>query len=114
METMPILKVAKLDDGRLAIFPATPMAIYQHIYREAAGVYWDNSLGCFHSTAPLHLTCPDWYRQVVSVVRSGIGVRLYLSPNTIFDGGDQNFSDGILAADIDVQKWIDDSCPPRP
>ncbi len=114
METISILKVAKLGDGRLAIFPATPKAMYQHIYREAAGVYWDNSLGCFHSTVPRQWTSQDWYRQIISVVRSGVGIRLRLSPSTAFDGCEQNFSDDIVVADADVQKWIDDGCPPRP
>lgn len=49
METSNIDKVCILDDGRMAVFPATKKAIFQHVYREAAGVYWDNEFGCFLS-----------------------------------------------------------------
>jgi len=114
METIPIVKVAKLSDGRLGVFPEVPKPIYQYVYRAAAGVSWDNSLGCFQSTVPREWTYGDWYGQIVSVVRSELGVRLQLSPSAIFDGGSESFREDILEADLSIQKWIDDTFPEAP
>ena len=60
MEHGKILKVAVLKDGRLGIFPDRPDPAYQYIYREAAGVYWNQELGCFQSTVPREWDYPKW------------------------------------------------------
>lgn len=114
MESIPIVKVAKLSDGRLGVFPEAPKPIYQYVYRAAAGVSWDKSLGCFQSTIPREWNYRDWYQQIVSVVRSELGVRLQLSPSAIFDDVSESFRDDILEADQSIQKWIGGTFPEAP
>ena len=53
--------------------------MYQYIYREAAGVYWDQAKQGFKSTPMKEWSCSQWYKQIVSVVRSGLGVELVLA-----------------------------------
>jgi hypothetical protein len=111
METVQITKVAQLSDGRLGVFPEIARGIYQYVYREAAGVYWSDSLGCFHSNPPQDWSLPKWYLQILSVVRSGLGIRLRLAPSCNFDGDSESFRQDILDVDRTVQKWIDDTFP---
>lgn len=59
---------------------------YQHIYREAAGVYWDSAQKGFRSTSIEKWTCEQWFKHVVSVVKSGLNVELKLSDNTTWHG----------------------------
>ena len=56
-------------------------SIYQHVYREAAGVYWDNKLHGFKST-PLKddWTCSQWFFHIVDITKS-FGVNLQLDKN---------------------------------
>jgi len=50
---------------------------YQHIYREAAGVYWDNDLGGFVSRDRRTWSCADWVEHIVRVCRN-LGIDLEL------------------------------------
>jgi len=52
---------------------------YQYVYREAAGVYWDEKYLGFKSTPLREWTCSDWYNHIVTIVRSGLGVELSLA-----------------------------------
>ncbi len=55
--------------------------MYQSVYREAAGVYWDQDRLGFKSTPMKERSCPQWFKQIVGVVRSGLGVELILGAN---------------------------------
>lgn len=99
METSRILKVAILPDGCIGVFPDSKNGMYQYIYREAAGVYWDDSKGCFKSTPPEEWGSSKWYQQIVSVVRSGLGLQLILCPETEYDAEEDGFEDAIKLAD---------------
>jgi hypothetical protein len=59
-------------------------SMYQHIYREAAGVYWDQKNHEFKSTPIKEWSCSQWFSHIVSVVKLGIGVELQLSKNAIW------------------------------
>lgn len=59
---------------------------YQHIYREAAGVYWDSVQKGFRSTSMEKWTCEQWFKHIVSVVKSGLNVELKLFENTTWHG----------------------------
>ena len=61
MDQSHILKVAVLADGCLGIFPDQKKGMFQYIYREAAGVYWDADLSCFKSTQPRDWDYKQWY-----------------------------------------------------
>lgn len=101
METSQILKVAVLPDGCLGVFPDSKKEGYQYVYREAAGVYWDNDRECFKSTPPKDWGFPKWYQQIVSVVRSGLGLQLVLCAETEYEADEEGFADSIKLADQD-------------
>ena len=54
---------------------------YQYVYRETGGVYWDQERRGFKSTPIKEWSCSQWFRQIVGVVRSELGVELLLSSN---------------------------------
>jgi len=58
--------------------------MYQYVYREAAGVYWDQNRYGFKSTPMKEWSCSQWFKQIVEVVRSGVGVELKLGPNVVW------------------------------
>jgi hypothetical protein len=85
MDIELISKVEILDSEEMYVVLASggkPM--YQHIYREAAEVYWDNNKKGFKAPPPRKWSHSDWYRQIVSVAASGLGISLELSSNTIW------------------------------
>jgi len=55
--------------------------MYQHVYREAAGVYWDNDLHGFKSTPIKERSCSQWFFHIVAVAKY-VGVDLQLSNKT--------------------------------
>lgn len=106
METCPIEKVAVLEDGRTAVFPELMKGMWQYVYREAAGVYWEPDLGCFVSTPPREWTPQKWYQQIVSVVRSGLGLEMFVSPETKYESRGEKFDESIKIADDEVRSFI--------
>lgn len=83
MEIEEISKVEVLDNEEMYVVLASggkPM--YQHIYREAAEVYWDNDIKGFKAPPPRKWSYSDWYHQIVSVAASGLGITLKLSSKT--------------------------------
>ena len=60
--------------------------MYQHVYREAAGVYWYNELHKFKST-PLKYdwTYSQWFFNMVEIAKY-VGVYLQLDINTTWQG----------------------------
>ena len=108
MEEIKINKVSILPDRRLAIFPSKTSSSYQYVYREACEVYWDNNERCFYSPAPREWDYKKWYEHIVSVVRSGLSVRLNLGDDTVFEANEENFKTNMINANEDVQKWINE------
>lgn len=103
---MIINKVSILPDGRLAIFPSKASSSYQYVYREACEVYWDNDNQYFYSPVPREWNYKNWYVHIVSVVRTGLSIRLNLSGNTVFEANEDNFKSDMIDANEDVQKWM--------
>jgi len=108
MELLKIKKVAVLEDGRLAVYPERTSGSYQYIYREAAGVYWNSDLHCFHSTIPRTWDYREWFSQIVCIVLSGLNIRLILSDDTKYESLDENFAKDIICSNETVQCWIDE------
>lgn len=104
METSLIFKVAVLDDGRVAVFPQSKRADYQYVYREAAGVNWDQAMGCFVSTPPQEWTPQKWYQHIISVVWSGIGLQMVLTADTEYESMDPRFGASIKLADQELRQ----------
>lgn len=83
MEIEEISKVEIRDNEEMYIVLASggkPM--YQHIYREAAEVYWDNEAKGFKAPPPRKWSYSDWYHHIVGVAASGLGISLELSSKT--------------------------------
>ncbi|MGQ1908811.1 hypothetical protein ACT3CE_03380 [Marinifilum sp. RC60d5] len=55
---------------------------YQYVYREAAGVYWDDNEKGFKSTPIKEWTASKWFLQISSIVKSCLGVDLVIDEKT--------------------------------
>ncbi len=51
---------------------------YQYIYRESAGVYWDENQKGFKSTLIKEWTISEWFLHIRDLVKSGLGVDLLI------------------------------------
>ena len=70
------------DENKLSIsLVSGGDAFYQYVYREAAGVYWENEKSHFVSTELKSWSVPMWYKHIVQVATS-CGVQLMLSSDT--------------------------------
>ena len=86
MDSEKINKIEVLGTGELFLgLEGEGRPGYQHVYREAAGVYWDELRYGFKSTPMKDWTCLQWYRQIVAAVRY-IGVDLVLADEVIWSG----------------------------
>lgn len=79
MDLETIIRVEVLDTGELLLgLKGQGKPIYQYVYREAAGVYWDEQRHGFKSTPMKEWSCSKWFFQIVGVVQSSLGVELCL------------------------------------
>lgn len=85
MNSETINKIEVLETGELLVgIESQGKPMYQYVYREAAGVYWDQSRKGFKSTPIREWSCYQWFKQIIEVVRSGLGVELKLGANVIW------------------------------
>ncbi len=70
---------------------------YEHIYREAAGVYWDKEKKGFYSNEePKDWSYIDWFAHIIRTVDTGLGIKLKLGTNINWINVPQNIKDKIL------------------
>ena len=80
MDTETISRIEVLDTGELLLgLEGKGKSEYQYVYREAAGVYWDPAKSGFKSTLMSEWSCSMWFSHIVSVVHSGLGLKLVLA-----------------------------------
>jgi len=85
MDTETIDRVEVLDTGELLLgIQSQGKAWYQYVYREAAGVYWDQGRRGFKSTEMKEWTCSMWFIHIVDVVNLSAQVRLQLGSNIVW------------------------------
>jgi hypothetical protein len=85
MNSETINKIEVLETGELLVgIESQGKPMFQYVYREAAGVYWDQSRKGFKSTPMREWSCSQWFKQIIEVVRSGFGVELKLGANVIW------------------------------
>lgn len=65
---------------------------YQYIYREAAGVYWDENQKGFKSTPIREWTVSQWFLHIKDIVKTGLGVDLLFDKNVSW----KNISDSEI------------------
>ncbi|MCB1755618.1 MAG: hypothetical protein KDJ38_08850 [Gammaproteobacteria bacterium] len=79
MEKEAIDRIEILDNGELFLgLESGGSLAYQYIYRSAAGVYWDQEKKGFISTPMKEWDVLKWFDQIVSTVKSELGVELSL------------------------------------
>jgi hypothetical protein len=86
MKTEKITKIILNSQKELYLILASnghPM--YQYVYREAAGVYWDNIQKGFKSNPMIEWTVSDWYFHIKDIVRSGLNVHLTLDEALVWE-----------------------------
>ena len=55
--------------------------MYQYVYREAAGVYWDENQKAFKSTPLNDWTEFKWFMHIKDIVKSGLNIELSIDEN---------------------------------
>lgn len=82
MQKETICKIELTDSNELLlVLESVGDSDYQFVYREAAGVYWDPEQNGFKSTPIRESSYSEWYSQIVTIVRYGVGVDLQLATN---------------------------------
>jgi hypothetical protein len=72
-----INRVEVLDTGEFMLgIEGQGSSMYQYVYREAAGVYWDEGRHGFKSTQMKEWSCSQWCGHIIDIVQSGLGVQL--------------------------------------
>jgi len=85
MDKEVIIKIEVTDGGELLlILEGSGNPMYQYIYREAAGVYWDDNLCGFKSTLLKEWSCSKWFYHIIEIVKSGLGIELLLSTQVLW------------------------------
>jgi hypothetical protein len=85
MKYETINRIEVLDAGELFLgLESQGQPVYQHIYRAAAGVSWDQDKSGFKSTTMKEMTCSQWFKRIVDAVRSELGVELKLGLDAIW------------------------------
>jgi hypothetical protein len=77
-----IVSVEIDGDGKLRVAPATKD--FALIYRAAMEVGWDPIRRCLVSPQPREWTYPMWFRQILAAAADEYGVRLRLTPETLW------------------------------
>jgi len=86
MKTEIINKVVLTNNNELLlILVGEGKAMYQYVYREAAGVYWDNNQKGFKSTELKEWTVCDWFFHIKEIVKTGLNVDLKVSDTLIWE-----------------------------
>ena len=92
-----IVKIEVLDTNELQlVLGSGGNASYQHVYREARGVYWNNDVGAFRGTERMKWTFAGWFAHIVEVC-GDIGITLYLGRTVEWVGVSEKDKQEILA-----------------
>ena len=84
MKSIAISKIEIDDSGRLLVYPAVQDPVYfQHVYRAAAEVYWDNA-GYFHCPVPREWSYSQCLEQIRFAVRDELGIELEVLQDTAY------------------------------
>ncbi|WP_345986464.1 hypothetical protein WCX49_04895 [Sulfurimonas sp. HSL-1656] len=80
-----IKRIELLDTGELLLgLESQGKPEYQYVYRDAAGVYWDQERHGFKSTPLKEWSCSQWYKQICDVVQSSLDIELKLAKNVLW------------------------------
>ncbi|MFN8278210.1 MAG: hypothetical protein U0T84_12065 [Chitinophagales bacterium] len=86
MKTETINKIVLNNSNELILhLDSNGESMYQYVYREAAGVYWDEKQKGFKSTELKEWTVSVWYFHIKDIVRSSLNIDLKLNEKTIWE-----------------------------
>jgi hypothetical protein len=93
-----IIKVEVLDSRELQlVLSSGGKAMYQHIYREAKGVNWDNDAGAFKGKEQIKWTYSEWFTHILTVCADA-SIVLKLANNVEWVNVPESDKTAILAA----------------
>ncbi len=82
MKTEIIHKIVLNSSNELLLLLSSPgEPMYQYVYREAAGVYWDDKQKGFKSTPLKNWTVSEWFIHIKDIVRTSLNVDLQVDEN---------------------------------
>jgi hypothetical protein len=85
METEIISRVEISDSDELLLYRQSGgRPAYQHVYRAAAGVYWDQGRGAFKFATKKQGEYADWFAHMLNVVKAEMGLILLPSEHTLW------------------------------
>ncbi|MEP7322762.1 MAG: hypothetical protein ABI761_12625 [Saprospiraceae bacterium] len=84
---------------RLFIIPAHQH--FEYIYRSAAEVGWDDKGNFLFSPKPREWSYFDWYKHIVTIVKTEYGCTLLIKPQTLFSNISDELKEQILNFIID-------------
>lgn len=81
-----IRKIEVLGSGELLLcIEGGEKSSYQFVYRAAAGVYWDRSLGGFVSKGHEEWPYSKWYSHILDATKSELGLALELARDVVWE-----------------------------
>lgn len=99
MEKETIIEVRLTDKNELLLnIDSDGNPMYQYIYREAAGVYWDTDNKGFKSTPINDRTISEWFFHITGTVKSGLNIDLALSEKAFWGNIPDAEKDEIINA----------------
>lgn len=85
MKTEIISKILLNESNELILqLESNGKAMYQYIYREAAGIYWDDINKGFKTTPLKEWTVSEWFFHIKTVAKN-IGIDLELNEKTTWE-----------------------------
>ncbi len=81
-ETVLNIEIASADSLLVVTLDGGGRPSYQHVYRAAAGVYWDNDVGAFKFDVKNDQRFAHWFAHIRKVLEDEMDVRLRLDSTT--------------------------------
>jgi hypothetical protein len=94
---MNIDEIGLDDSGALYIRPSSGED-FEHIYRSASGIRWNNALRTLHAYEPHRWAAPALFREILRAVAGEYGVALTIGPSTTWINIPDTLKDLILTA----------------
>lgn len=86
MKTETIKKIVLNDSNELILqLNSNGESLYQYVYREAAGVYWDDKQKGFKSTPLKEWTVSEWFFHIKDIVSSSLNLDLVINEKIIWE-----------------------------
>jgi hypothetical protein len=81
-----VLEVRRTESNKLLLIVEKGDSSYQYVYREAVGVYWNEEMNGFESTAIKEWDIRRWYDHILKTVKDTLGVELILKHDVQYSG----------------------------